>query len=106
MTTTIKRAGDVKGTPDWQLDSMRDLENEKAWEAQEKLDTQKLRAALPDLQIAIESLRGAIHCMNAAAVILGDTPTGDKVMSVMDGLEDTLCDIKALRDICEGRPIR
>ena len=101
----MKRAGDVKGTPDWQLDQMIELDRDLAWQEQNKEVKAEitLRDALPDLEIAIDTLRGAIHSLNGAYMLLQETPTGDKIVSVMDGLEDTLCDIKTLRDICEGR---
>ena len=104
----MKRAGDVQGTPDWQLDRMIEMDMAMTWEQQNRdvKEERMLRQALPDMEVAVETLRGAIHSLNAAYTLLENTPTGDKVISVMDGLEDTLCDLKTLRDICEGREKR
>lgn len=101
----IKRAGDVKGTPDWQLDRMIEMDMAMSWEEQNR-ETQgerNIRAALPDLMIADETLRGAVGAMSCAYLCIENMPEGDKLGSIMDAIEDAVCDLKALIDTCEGR---
>ena len=91
-------AGMVRGTPDWQLDLMRESESEKKWE---KLNTptdgETLRQGAKSLGYAINELDEACDCVNEAAEMLVDTPEGDRVRSILDDMEAIL---KGLKSMC------
>ena len=91
-------AGMAQGTPDWQLDLMRESESAAMWE---KLNTptdgETLRQGAKHLGYAIDELDHACDCVNEAAETLVDTPEGDKVRSILDEMEAILKDLKSMQ---------
>lgn len=100
MEVMVRRAGDVVGTSDWQLNRMFESESEKQWE---KLNTptdgETLRQGAKSLGYAINELDEACDCVNEAAENLNDTPEGDKVRSILDEMESILKEMKAMQEM-------
>ena len=99
MTTMVRTAGMVQGTPDWQLDRMYEGESSKAWEAQNtRTDGETLRQAAKSLDYAIGELDDACDSVNEAAEALVDTPEGDRVRSILDEMEEVLKSIREMQE--------
>ena len=92
-------AGMVHGTPDWQLDLMRESESAAMWEKlNAPTDKETLREGAKSLGQAIYELDGACDFVDDAAELLADTPEGDKVRSILDDMEHILKDLKSMRE--------
>ena len=97
---TIKRAGDVVGTPDWQLDIMFENESARLWEHLNRPDPEedRMKKAAVDLRAACEFLTFASDRMADAMNVLHDTPMADRVKSFLQNQEEMTID---LYDLCE-----
>lgn len=94
----VRTAGDTYGTPDWQLDRMREIENDRIWAAQNtETDGETLRQGAKALGYAINELDGACDCVNEAAELLVDTPEGDRVSSILDDMEKLLEEMRQMQ---------
>lgn len=95
MSVAVKRAGDVVGTPDWQLNLMIENERERLWErynAPDPSDDQMRKAAV-HINSAVEFLSITNDRLVDAMDCLKDTTLSDKVRSFLDQLEDIQCDL-------------
>ena len=98
MTTMVKTAGMVQGTPDWQLDLMYAQESSDLWkQLNTETDGETLRQAAKSLGYAINELDEACDCVNEAAEALTDTAEGDKMLSILDEMEKILDELKSYR---------
>lgn len=102
MTTIVRTAGMVNGTPDWQLDLMWEGESARIWEEQNAPDpyeTQMKNAAI-DMKCACgdTGISKAIYYLMDAQEELKGTPMEDKVGSLIEVLEDIECDIRSLAE--------
>ena len=63
-----------------------------------EIDTRKRRNAAVILKTAIELLDKAADSVVEAAKVIRTDPACDRVMSVANGIEDLLCDLKVMQD--------
>ena len=63
-----------------------------------EIDTRKRRNAAVFLKTAIELMDKAADSVNDAAKVLTDDPAGDRVLAMVNDMEDLLCDLKAMQD--------
>lgn len=95
----VVTAGMVQGTPDWQLDLMRETETAAEWESQNTpADTEMLKLAGRELEYAIDELDRACDSVNAAMEDLVDTPEGDRVASILQEMEEELKNLRSMKD--------
>lgn len=82
---------------DTTLDLMFERESECLWEEQNKpfYDDEMLRKIEKPMRSAVKELEMAIESANLVAEELADTPLGDRVVSIVNGLEDLLGDLRA-----------
>jgi len=82
---------------DTTLDLMFERASERLWEEQNKpfYDDEMLRKIEEPMRSAVKELEMAIENANLVAEELADTPLGDRVVSIVNGLEDLLGDLRA-----------
>lgn len=96
MTTIVRTAGMVQGTPDWQLDRMYEAECARKWEEQNKEDS--ILRAIEKLNDALSLVFKAESRLGSAADKVNGTPMDDKIMSVLDTMELLEVDISRLKN--------
>lgn len=98
MSVVIRKAGDVVGTPDWQLDRMIENERDQAWEKQNAPDQyeKQMKEAATDLEKAVAAIRIVIDHLSDASVMLTGTPMQAKIYSFIDSIEDMKYDLWSL----------
>lgn len=105
MSIEIRKAGDVVGTPDWQLDRMYETETERILEKVyadgpdyseqiKELETARktLDKVIDNLLIAEDDLIGTEH----------ETSYGIKIRDAIHSVEDIDCDVKRIIDLLKG----
>ena len=85
-------AGMAHGTADWQLDLMRENENARIWEEQNRVDVD-YTPVISKLGDALAAMQKAESLMGTAAAMVGGSPKDEQIMSVMDGMENLVIDI-------------
>jgi Mn-containing catalase len=87
-------------TPDWQLDRMYEKETDRLLDRQEAHDKAWDRAieSVGYINVAIDHMKNAIDSMVGAKAEVEDLPCEYKVGSLVDELEDLLCDVESLRE--------
>lgn len=86
-------AGRVSGTPDWQLDRLREKESERLWEDQNSVDDH-IAEAVRHLRNAINGLCGVETSLVDVADSLDGLPMTGRIMSVVYDLEGLECDLR------------
>ena len=87
----MKRAGDVIGVPQWQTETLlTGLENQNA-------DQEIKKDAADSLREAGNRLGECISWMDSAAFYVDGLPEADKIISMMNSLEDLQNEIEKLR---------
>lgn len=95
----MKRAGEVIGVPQWQIDPMSE------WEDLNTLtpDQERRKDAADSLKVAIIRLCECISWMDHASGDVDGMPEADRIMSFLNSLEDLSCDIEKLqKKLAEG----
>ena len=83
----MKRAGDVIGMPDWQVDLMVQNERERAWErlnAQTVIDYGKTAELI---KTVVDELVGVRDTIGDACCESEDTPVGQRLIEIHDGID-------------------
>jgi len=95
----MKRAGDVIGVPQWQIDPL------AAWEEMHTLtpDQERRKDAADSLSVALIRLQESISWMDHASGDVDGMPEADRIMSFLNSLEDLSCDLEKLqKKLAEG----
>ena len=107
MTTMVRTAGMVNGTPDWQLDRMWESESARKWEEQQEqpkdafdfVEPEDLLAVYAHLNTAKEtSIDHAIEWTEKAMELIKGTPEYDKLAVLYDTLSDVGYDMMQIAD--------
>ena len=107
MEASIRRAGDVVGTPDWQLDRMYEDESAKKWEEQTKraadpmdfIEPEDLLYASTHLEVAKEvNFDNALEWISKTIDLLKGTPEADKLAEIYDRLSDLSSEMMQIHD--------
>ena len=98
MSIVIKRAGDVVGTPDWQLNRLYENESDRMWEEMnrteisdplDEVDTQNLLSVSTHLETAKEcDFDFALDWISKSIELIKGTPEADKLASIYDAVSD------------------
>ena len=88
----MKTAGDVIGTPAWQLDLMADEDATRRWNDQNR----DPHPAISQLQLSLETLFSAESRIGNAADLLEGIPAEDKALSIIADLNDIEFAIRSL----------
>ena len=94
-----KRAGDVMGVPQWQIDPLAE------WELlnTHTPDQERRKDAADSLKVAIIRLGECISWIDHASGDVDGMPEADRIMSFLNSLEDLSCDIEKLqKKLAEG----
>jgi hypothetical protein len=95
----MKRAGDVIGVPQWQDDPL------EQWEQMHKLspDQERMKDAADSMKEAITRLGECISWMDSAAFYVDGLPVADKIISMMNSMDDLQCEVEKLqKKLAEG----
>lgn len=86
----VRRAGDVVGTPEWQLDLMYENESDRLWEKLNAPDPyeKEMKEAAIDIWDAADKLDSAEEELSAAFADLYDTPLRDSISDYMEKISD------------------
>lgn len=94
-----KRAGDVIGVPQWQIDPMTEWEMINT----QTPDQERRKDSADSLSVAISRLQECISWMDHASGDVDGMPEADRIMSFLNSLEDLSCDIEKLqKKLAEG----
>lgn len=93
----VKTAGMVHGVmADWQLDLMREQENARIWESQQRKEEDYLIVA--KLEAALNTIYTAESKLGTAADYAHGTPLEDKIQSIINSMEQLEIDIRKLKE--------
>ena len=97
---TMARAGDVVGTPDWQLDAMWQAEAAAEWERLNEPDPaeKQMKEAAKHISEGLSEIDSGLDKISEAVSALYDTPMADKVQSFLDSIEDLAVDLGLLKN--------
>ena len=107
MSVVIKKAGDVVGTPDWQLNLMYETESDRLWEEQNKQPEDPLDSIdMDNLLEASCNLNTAKTCDNDNALdwiakaieLIKGTPEAEKLADIYDRLSDLTYEMVLIHD--------
>ena len=105
MSVEIKRAGDVIGTPDWQLDRMYETETERVLEKVYAEGTD-YSEQIKELEKARETLDKVIdNLLNAEDDLTGtevEFTYGGKIRDAIHEVEGVDCDVKRIIELLRG----
>ena len=96
MTTLVRTAGMARGTADWQLDQMRENENARIWESQQRTD--EAWQVVSRLERAFNALLSAESRLCDAMAYAEGTEAEDKIQKILDSMELLECDIRRLKE--------
>lgn len=92
----MKRAGDVIGTPDWQLDTYVETEHANAWE---KLNRpSEMQPVSSKIGEALKMIHKAESLLAEAASMVEGSYFDTRITSLMNSLEDLDFEIDKLND--------
>ena len=95
----MKRAGDVIGVPQWQIDPMTEWEMINT----PTPDQERMKDAADSLNVAIIRLKECISWCDHASGAVDELPAADKIISFINSLEDVLIDVEKLqKKLAEG----
>ena len=95
----MKRAGDVIGVPQWQIDPMSEWEDLNT----STPDQERKKDAADSLSVAISRLQECISWIDHASVDVDGMPEADRIMSFINSLEDVQSDLETLqKKLAEG----
>ena len=92
----MKTALCLKPTADWQLDQMRENENSRLWQKQQRSDQDYLIIA--KLETALDAVFTAESKLGTAADYAEGTPLEDKIQSILNSMELLETDIRRLKE--------
>lgn len=92
----VRTAGMAHGTADWQLDLMRERENARIWESQQRTEQDYL--VMSKLEAALNAINVAESKLGTAADYAEGTSFEVKIQSVIDSLEQLETDIRKLKE--------
>ena len=93
-------AGMTRGTPDWQLDRMKEDEDARIWEEENARSNawDRMLEAVGYLNVAVEHLDKAVESKNGAKEQIEGLPSEYRLGSLLDSLEELSCDISRIRE--------
>ena len=95
----MKRAGDVTGVPDWQIDPLAEWERLNA----PAPDQERKKDAADSLGEAIKRLSESISWTDSAAFYVDGLPVADKIISLMNSMDDLQNELENLqKKLAEG----
>ena len=94
----MKRAGDVVGVPQWQINPTASLDDLISRDP----DQERRRDAADSLREAVESLGKCISWLDSSAFYLDGMPEAYMIISVMDSLEDIQNNLEQLQKTLRG----
>ena len=89
----MKRAGDVVGVPQWQIDPLAEWEELNA----PIPDQERRKDAADSLSVAIIRLQECISWIDHASGDVDGMPEADRIMSFINSLEDVQSDLETLQ---------
>ena len=97
---TMARAGDVVGTPDWQVDAMWEADAAAEWERLNEPDPaeDQMKEAAGLISKGLSRIDDGLGWISDAVAILDGTPMADKVQSLMESIEDLAVDLGILKN--------
>ena len=99
MTTIVRTAGMVNGTPDWQLDRMYEAKSARMWEEQNARDKawDRMIEACGYLNVVGEHLDKALTSLIGAKDEVEGLDCEWKIGSIMDSCEELMCEVEKIR---------
>ena len=97
---TMARAGDVVGTPDWQVDAMWEADAAAEWERLNEPDPaeDQMKESAGLISTGLSRIDDGLGWISDAVAILDGTPMADKVQSLMESIEDLAVDLGILKN--------
>lgn len=96
----IRRAGDVTGTPDWQLDRM--YETDTAAALEKAYAEPDITEQVKELEEARRTLDRVVDNLLAAEDAIGESPLADKIRQAMYEVQDIDCDVGRIIRLLKG----
>jgi hypothetical protein len=97
----MKKAGDVKGIPEWQQNQIYEIDAPEKSKEVEELERKAKQALGDSLDFGVKELRKCISTVTNGS-LCADYKMADRLTMLLNELEDSLSILKEIREECRG----
>lgn len=98
----MKKAGDVKGIPEWQQNQIYEIDAPEKSKEIEELDRKAKESLGNVMDFGVNELRKCISTVTSCMNVSSDYKMTDRLTMLLNELEDSLSILKEIREECRG----